>query len=578
VVAKTGERMNPGPAIQVDMFEVQMGASLLLQFQTVDGDTVRVLADGGQGLPVSDIHHKLTGAMQAFGDREPRIDLLVGTHYDADHLNGLIPIVKDTNIAITEAWLPPIANDVDAHAVDEALGDHHLLPHQLYSPDGHRILARYLDAKAKICQLLRPVDAERVVEEQRVITADEDELERLREMFEQYRDEAMRELRFGAEYEAFTHADENSFDPATLRDLLKHVGSLFRNPYEGRWLHHDRFAQRDLNELAAGALREVRPHSIASHNLAGIRKSAASHAINAISLTGITDCLRAREIPIRCYMIADGAPRRFVWRTGSGRFEGGRHLPEQGPTLMLLGPSEGLVRKHWDRLPVGVYADVALYSLSELKSITPSNQLSYVMRFSADNQGILVSGDAGCVDFKPRGKQPYYKELLEGLSPLHVVQVAHHAGDNDHFYRVLEAAQYPMTVAQSFLLVSHATHDRHRPSREFRDFVEDIRREPETVSVLFTTQPRAEKIRDFESLVHANVGPPAEEGDARLEFRNGAWTVTKHAIVVAHQLAEEPPGATGQPAMALAKDLPIKPPIKIVKRRKKGLRTPSEED
>jgi hypothetical protein len=59
-----------------------------------------------------------------------------------------------------------------------------------------------------------------------------------------------------------------------------------------------------------------------------------------------------------------------------------------------------------------------------LKSIMPSNQLSYVMRFSAENQGILVSGGAGCADFKPGGRRPYYTELLKALPPLRVVQVA----------------------------------------------------------------------------------------------------------------------------------------------------------
>ena len=568
MVKEMGERMKHVPMIQVDLFEVQLGASLLLQFHAPDGGTVRVLADGGQGLPVSDIHEKLIDAMESFGDGQRRIDLLVGTHYDADHLDGLIPIINDGSIVITEAWLPPVANDVEPHAVDEALDDHHFLPHQLYSPDGHRVLARYLDAKAQICQLLRSSDGERVPEASRIESADVDELPRLRDRFVQYRRDAVRELRSDAEGEAFTHADENAFDPASPRELLEDV-DWFWSPYDGPWRYHDRFAQSDLTELSTGMLREVRPRSVPARNLAGIQKSAASDAINAISLARITNALRARPrpIPIRCHTINDGTPRRFVWRTGARRFEGGYHLSEHGPTFMLLGPSKGLVRKHWDRLPIGVYAEVALYSLGVLKSITPSIQLSYVMRFSAEDQGILVSGDAGCVDFKPKGRKPYYPDLLKALSPLHVVQVAHHGGNNDHFYRVLNAARYPKTGEQSYLLISHATHDRHRPSDEFRKFVEHVRHDAEIVSVLFTTQPLPEKVSDFASLVHTTVGPPAKEGDVRLEFRNGAWEVTKHAIAVP---SEQQPGSTGQQTMALDHDLSIKPPIKTVKRRKKG--------
>jgi hypothetical protein len=433
------------------------------------------------------------------------------------------------------------------------------------------VLARYLDAKAQICQLLRPGDPERVHADRRIESADVDELPRLRNLFVQYRRDAMRDLGADSEHEPFTHADENAFDPASPRELLENV-DWFWSSYDGPWRYHGRFAQSDLAELSTGVLREVQPHAVGARNLAGIRKSAANDAINAISLARITNALRDRSIPIRCQTINDGMPRRFVWRTGPRRFEGGCQLSEQGPTIMLLGPSKGLVRKHWDRLPIGVYAEVAFYSLAVLKSITPSNQLSYVMRFSAEDQGILVSGDAGCVDFKPKGRRPYYPELLKALSPLHVVQVAHHAGNNDHFYRVLDAAQYPM--AQSFLLVSHATHDRHRPSSEFRQFLEHVRHDPEIVRVLFTTQPLSEKISDFASLVHPSVGSIAQEGDVRLEFRSGAWKVKKHAIAVVAYPLEGSPESTGQPTMALATDLAIRPPIKIMKQRKRAGRKP----
>jgi hypothetical protein len=515
------------PGIQIDMFEVQLGAAMLLQFQTANGKTVRVLADGGKGGPV-DIHETLLVAMQGFGDGEARIDLLVGTHYDADHLDGLVPIVDA--VAITEAWLPPVANDVEPHAVDEPLRDRHLLANQFYPEDGHRILARYLDAKAQLCQLLRPAGDERF-EPLRVRSADLNELPGLTQMFEQFRDEAVSELQFGGESEPYSHADEDAFDPPALQDLLQYVDSLI-------------WKQRELHELAAGPFRGVRPHSVASRNLAGIRKSAASDAINAISLARLTERLRVRGVPMSCRIIQDGAPQRFVWPEASG------------PSLMLLGPSESLVRKHWNRLPVGVYAGVAFRSFIELKKITPSNQLSYVLRFSAGDQGILVSGDAGFVDFKPPGTQPYYPEMLDSLLPLHVVQVAHHAGSNMYFYRVLQEIEYPGTAARSFLLVSHATRDRHRPSPRFRDFVADLRTDAENVRVLFTTQPRAEAVRDFESLVHPRIGPPADQGDVRLEFANGAWTVTKHAIDLA-------PAAS--PGIALERAIRVGRPVRFKK-------------
>ncbi|MGA9784892.1 MAG: hypothetical protein WCF17_13130 [Terracidiphilus sp.] len=184
-------------------------------------------------------------------------------------------------------------------------------------------------------------------------------------------------------------------------------------------------------------------------------------------------------------------------------------------------------------MPIATYRAIARFAPIPIKSITPSNQLSYVARFEAEKQGILVAGDAGCVDFKPKRNSPhYYQKLLDALLPLHVVQVAHHAGNNAHFYRVLAAANYPQGVLRSFLLVSHATRDRHRPSREFNQFVQDLRRQPEVIKLLFTTQPRADKIREFQRLVHPRVGTLANAGDARLVFRQGAWKVVMHAIKV----------------------------------------------
>ena len=298
------------------------------------------------------------------------------------------------------------------------------------------------------------------------------------------------------------------------------------------WPDRDWLSDHDLDDVVAHITMSVTPGSTAAQNLAQIRKSAANDAINAISLARVVDALRARNVPIVCQIIPDGTPRRFVWRRSSGRFEAGANLTEQGPVLVLLGPSEGLVRRHWNRLPIGTYAVVAGLALIPIKGITPSNQLSYVARFEAEKQGILVTGDAGCVDFKSSRSAPYYPDLLKSLLPLHVVQVAHHAGNNAHFYRVLSEAHYPQGVSQSFLLVSHATGDAHRPSREFRSFLGNIRQEPEIANILFTTQPRAQKVRDFRPLVHQPVGRIAKEGDVRLEFRNGTWTVIKHAIKV----------------------------------------------
>ena len=121
-------------SIQVDMFAVELGAAILLQFETKRGP-VRILADAGEAR--HQVSKRLPKAMGAFG-RGSVIDLMIGTHYDADHLEGLVDIINDPSISIGEAWLPPVANDTQRHAADDAIGNRNLLALQLAGKDGER--------------------------------------------------------------------------------------------------------------------------------------------------------------------------------------------------------------------------------------------------------------------------------------------------------------------------------------------------------------------------------------------------------------------------------------------------------
>src|SRR5262249_1874302 len=104
--------------------------------------------------------HVLAPLSKAMGDFDPtnptnkRIDLVIGTHYEADHLDGMIPIISDPTIEITEAWMPPVANDTDQHALDD-LPESRLLANQFDSEQGMDVLLRYIDSKRIACEELR---------------------------------------------------------------------------------------------------------------------------------------------------------------------------------------------------------------------------------------------------------------------------------------------------------------------------------------------------------------------------------------------------------------------------------------
>jgi hypothetical protein len=515
------------------MFEVQLGAAVLLQFRTSRGKIVRVLADAGvkaSGYSINHVHNKLRNTFAAFGDEDPRLDLIIGTHYDADHLDGLVPIIEDPDIKIAEVWLPPVANDAVNHAFDEPVDDEQLLAHQFYRDKDRVVLRHYLQAKQRICELLRtPRGDEKKIygrsDFNEPITRD-DSLERSRKIFSEYRTQAIEELELN---EDTSHADDNRFEPASPQELLRDV-EWWRD-YGWSRLDYSSIDRND-DSTVGEMLDSVSANSPAGHNCARIRKSAAEDAINAISLAKVVEALRNRKpaVSIACQMIHNGQPKRFAWRSRSERFEAGRKLRAEGPGIVLLGPSTGLVEKHRNRLPIGAYASIARYLTIEIKNITPSNQLSYIALFNADKQNILITGDAGCVDFKPNRTSVYYPELLAAIRPLHVIQVAHHAGNNAHFYRVLCAAGYGDQRNHSFLLVSHAREDQYRPSQEFRMFLEEIRHDDGRVQVLFTSRPLVAKVREFISMIYPAIGNPADVGDVRLAFTGRRWHVGKHAI------------------------------------------------
>jgi hypothetical protein len=153
-------------------------------------------------------------------------------------------------------------------------------------------------------------------------------------------------------------------------------------------------------------------------------------------------------------------------------------------------------------------------------------------------QRVLVTGDAGCYGFKIRHPK-YFPDLLKELSPLHVVQVAHHAGRNYDFYNTLLKAGFAQQQEAAFLLLSHAVNDKSRPSNAFRLFIAQTRKQVDNVSLLFTSTPDASKVEDYDELVHPLV-PRGSVKQAERDFRlayysqnaTSGWVVERHVVAV----------------------------------------------
>lgn len=520
------------------MFDVQLGAALLLQFEGAKGP-IRVLADAGHRK--YKVAGKLTAAFADFADGDRRIDLIVGTHYDADHLAGLVDVIKDPTLDIGEIWLPPVVNDVDAATRRVASADDNLLVLQLLGDKGPDVLDRYLRAKARICL---DASGSRVDNEALFVKrAGPGPLDAV--VSEDWEDW---EARLKADPLAFFE-DQLAEAETVLgwRDLStgkpsgegdddhdSHADHVIVSPFDVRvepetapeWFHYQ------PNTVLKGLDRLITRRGVAA--LALIQQSAAKGAINAKALAEVVDAIKARAVRPRVMSCtnSDGKPRPFGWDAKSARFAPDFKADKDDPSLILLGPSDGLVERYRHLEPRGDYRELA-YKLVPIVDTTESNELSYVIRFAHRDQAILVAGDAACVDFGPLNDEAkFHPALIAALGRLDVIQIAHHGGANGYFYNALLASPFRTQDRKAFLLLSHETRKTKRPSGEFSKFVEACERSPDTLSLVFTAQPLEAKVRNITRYFHKPVGNEEDSGDARLIFAEGDWKVVRHAVTV----------------------------------------------
>jgi beta-lactamase superfamily II metal-dependent hydrolase len=561
-------------SIQIDMFEVQLGAALMLQFRLQNGDIVRVLADAGVNKSSrykrEHVYDKLfddNGPKSVWTDfsssKPPKLDLIVGTHYDEDHLNGLIPIIEKLDLEIEEIWLPPVQDDDAKVSIDSVSSGESNLVQRMIADDSGMALKRYvsrrLDLIEEVDKIYKTVSEQfdrnndshveqlRKIQEWRqnwkkyskdklledsssILDFFEDQLSYANKMLGQEGQDHALECQEDEDQAFFDVVEKLKYQfhdfPWTSTIGLGRFG-IFKDTLNRQWQSDSIF----------------RSDQIA---LETIRKSAAKEAINATHLNSVVNAIKyrrskGRNTRIVSESISQGMPRYFRWN--GIKFEEANRPCSSELGFHLMGPSHELISKLHDKLPIGSY--LLAYRAANLKSgsVTPSNRLSYVIRFHLNDQAILITGDAGFSDFAPARSTNYYPDLLNLLKPLHVVQIAHHGGNNHHFYQALDAAGMPNQRDWSFLLLSHAFQDASRPRSEFSRFVAQFRNNgQEDVSVLFTSQPLKSKVATILDSIHPAVpaSQRANKGDVRLTYpdvrdhcRGGTlWKVQKHCNVV----------------------------------------------
>lgn len=517
----------PATSIELEMFAVGLGSSIYLRCRS-ETDEIRILADGGVGHGISEtlVERKLSTILD--NENADRIDLIIGTHYDEDHLRGLVSVVKH-GWAIGELWLPPILDDTATLVSDILPPPSKLLGNRFIEDPSH--VSHYVTEKIRAIRTCREV--ERKLGSERQLprlpeTFDATSPEDRADLLEQLR----AELRINdAEHgECDDHVDDAEWDieasPYPAFDghfyheaSLVFSGSLYQPmdwPLSASYLEH--LVSRGMAEPAL-------------YSIARIRKAKVKDAINALALDDLIQATAGTGISVRFEHIAKGQPIEFHWDIADRRFRRGGPLVGNVTRLVVLGPSDLLIKRHAAKLPVQDSIGFALVVRDRLKGISPSNQLSYVIKIEHDEQSVLICGDSGFNDFMTR--KVVEPAIAAELKHISVLQIAHHGGNAYRFYRVLESVWAARPKSPPIMLLSHGENDSFRPIPEFGKLVEVVSFKNADPFIAFTSKPDPVNVQSFKGQVFdATPSAPAPSGDVRLEFAEGQWRCVKHAIQV----------------------------------------------
>lgn len=513
-------------AINLRMFDVGLGAAILLQFGE-GAEAISVLADGGDARAGPDVEAFLAKNLPITRYQgKPRLDLLIGTHYDADHLDGLTTILTQGRVEIGELWLPPVLDDTDAREAGRVPQASTALATLFSGPAGTEAFSRYVEAKNARLDMIDTLE--------NAIERDDE-------------DASARETHLGERHSDYWSPQEAK---GRFSQSLTRAGTVLGN--DGCEHDHgaDRYARlglldfsywgfdlfnpgKDLGRLREAVFEEEKRWPDYSPSpvrlaLAHMRRATATDGINACSLRSLLMALPTdNSIRVRHLWCADDEPCTIGWNIANKRFSiGGTAYPR----ITLLGPTERLVGDRRDKLPRAALAFTPK-RWDRLEGLSDSNQLSYVLRFDHEQQGVLITGDSGFDGFAIGSDRVnrYETRLTDHLRDLNVIQVPHHGGINRHFYRAMDAAGFRQEEGSARLLLSHEAGSTHRPNGAFASYMNLLRSERE-VRLLFTGRPADENVEDYLDWIEGPVQPRGCSGrDVVLNYSGGNWSVVQHA-------------------------------------------------
>jgi len=444
-----------------------------------------LLFDGGRAIAMTSVR------LSQISDRTCGLDLLVGSHYDGDHLCGLSKIIEHFEGRVRFALVPPVIHP--AGVIGPGLGARHLRrssrcrwstslaadgPFLAYALHEHGLAGalRDLDRRAEMLGSAA-VEFANSFARDRVGPSDD-----------RPRDAPRPTRQTSVEFTQTPDAD------AEREDLLYDVHHVMAAEGLSN-LARVAFAALTIVRSgsggpadAAGAWQAALAMSGQDAQIAGAIKSQAAKAITARWLDTLIRTLNHRRIDWDVTL----APSRAKWLTGT-------------PQLCQLEPVSGLVRQHMKLIPRATLLECSL----KAPSPTPANQLSYAFALRANDHGpaVLITGDSG-FDRLP-------EQSHSVIAACSLIDVSHHGGHWGNFGPAVAAAHAasPSPGAldrhePQFLYTSAAEGATKTPGRRVQDLRASLSTSGRSVHSLYANMPAVAAIGCHEN--HATtVGPPA---------------------------------------------------------------------
>lgn len=89
--------------VKINMLNVKDGDAIIIELSKSTKTLVMVIDGGEQEYYLTKMKPKLTSILETHNKKAP--DVVVCTHYDSDHIGGLIPLIKDYIKDIKEVWV-----------------------------------------------------------------------------------------------------------------------------------------------------------------------------------------------------------------------------------------------------------------------------------------------------------------------------------------------------------------------------------------------------------------------------------------------------------------------------------------